>query len=173
MTASLFSKVFLANCLVIIGFNLLMLSPELKAFLLASDHRIVIGLVVYTFQFVMTGFMLRKHIYLLTDPFKGKFVPIGILIFLFVMALTAIFVNMLDKGASIDYEQDQWTRFGYIFLFNSLPGALMEEWLFRYFPVRLASTGKLKMPANMFFLVILLLFTLSHVPAYLFQYNNK
>ena len=48
----------------------------------------------------------------------------------------------------------------------------MEEWLFRYFPFRFVQSGSWKLPANAIFIIVLLLFTLIHIPAYLFQYHT-
>ncbi|TDE14675.1 CPBP family glutamic-type intramembrane protease [Dyadobacter psychrotolerans] len=171
MTVKLFLRVLLANCLIIICFNLLTLLPDFKSYALAPGHRILTGLCLYGFQFAMTWYLLKDQRNWLTFPFKAKFLIKGAIAFLIALSLTAVFVSMLDDRMETSDNTDQWLVFFQIFLLNSLPGALMEEWLFRCFPFRLAHTHSLKMPSNIFFLLMLLLFTLIHIPAYLFQYD--
>jgi len=173
MTVRLFLKVMLANCLVIICFNLLMLLPELKMYLLAPSRRILIGLCLYGFQFFMTANLLKTEKSWLTLPFKGKFIIQGIFAFAIVIILSIILVSFLDEDSQFKSDQGQWGSFLMIFVLNSLPGALMEEWLFRYFPVRFVQSESLKLPANVIYISILLLFTLIHIPAYLFQYDSN
>lgn len=64
------------------------------------------------------------------------------------------------------------TRYLTIFLLNSFPGALIEEYLFRYLPVRFAeSKGLSQAQTILLFLAVLLFFTATHIPAYLWQYK--
>lgn len=149
-----------------------MLLPELKVYLLDSQRRILTGLSLYIFQFMMTRFLLKQETAWLTDPFKSKAILKGIFAFTIVLLLTTAFVTILDSNRFIADNEGQWMSFLSLFLLNSLPGAIMEEWLFRYFPVRFVYSGSFKIPANVTFILMLLLFTLIHIPAYLFQYNT-
>lgn len=168
----MFTHILLANCLVILGFNLLMLLPELKVYLLDSNRRIITGLSLYTFQFIMTKALLKENVFWLTDPFKLKAVWRGIIAFVIVLLLSLGLVTMLDKNSFISIDQGDWINFSGVFLLNSLPGAAMEEWLFRYFPVRFVHSASFWIPANAILIFMLLLFTLIHIPAFVFQYNT-
>ena len=171
MTVRLFLRVLLANCLIIILFNLLMLLPEFKQFALAPAHRILTGICLYLFQFVLTWYLLKEQRYWLTEPFKGNIFLKGFTAFAGALLLTALFVHFLDPDRLFSIQDNNWQLYIQVFLLNSLPGALMEEWLFRYFPFRLALSQSLRLPSNVFFLLMLLLFTLIHIPSFIFQYD--
>ena len=174
MSVKLFTRILLANCLVIICFNLLMLLPELKVYLLNSSRRIVTGICLYAFQFIMTRYLLKQEVSWLIDPFKSKAILRGIIAFTTVILLTIAFVTILDTNSFVANNQDNWVSFFSLFLLNSLPGALMEEWLFRYFPVRFAYTGSFKIPANVIFILMLLLNQTRVILKFLelFTYDN-
>ena len=66
-----------------------------------------------------------------------------------------------------------FSRFLPIYLFNSIPGALIEEYLFRFLPVRFAeSQGFSRRKTVVLFLAVLMFFTVTHIPAYLWQYHS-
>ncbi len=53
-----------------------------------------------------------------------------------------------------------------------MPGALIEEFLFRYLPVRYAESKLLSRQRTwQLFLLVLVFFTATHIPAYLWQYR--
>lgn len=144
----------------------------------ASSSRwpfIGLGLIVYGAQISLIYWLMRR--YAPTDwldrPFRGWAWIWGTLIALLVW---------LIANAAIAYQLPVWklrlnslhsfTRFLSIFLLSSLPGALIEEYLFRYLPVRYAeSVGMSRQKTVGLFLMVLLFFTVTHIPAYLWQYK--
>jgi hypothetical protein len=171
MTTRKFTQILGANCLIIVTFNLLLLLPHLKSYLLSPGRRILVGIVLYSFQFLITRHLLRNQSGWLTQPSLYKSVLKGTAAFVAVMAVSTMLALFLDPASTLSTDTATLYRFLPLFLFNSIPGALMEEWLFRYFPVRFGQTYHFAFPQSYLYLFILILFPLLHIPAYLFQYE--
>lgn len=144
-----------------------------------SDNKwplIGLGLMVYSVQAVLIYFLVRKYAGLnwLRQPFKAQSwlrgLGIGLLVWVVANAFLALRLPETFQKISVARGFD---RFLPIFLLNSLPGALIEEYLFRYLPVRLAESCRLPRGRTLLlFVAVLLFFTATHIPAYLWQYHN-
>jgi len=135
-----------------------------------------LGLLVYSAQTMLVYYLVKKYAGLrwLRQPFNApswlRGLGIGVLVWL---VANAFLVWRLPEGLGQIGSARDFDRFLSVFLFNSLPGALIEEYLFRYLPVRFAESRRLSRGRMLLlFMAVLLFFTATHIPAYLWQYNN-
>jgi membrane protease YdiL (CAAX protease family) len=137
---------------------------------------ILLGLMVYSVQIGLIYYLIRKYAPTrwLFQPFRGKDwlwgIAIGLLVWLVANVTQAY---RLPDGFSKFASLRSFVRFLPIFLLNSIPGALIEEYLFRFLPVRFVESQELSRWQTMvLFLAVLIFFTAIHIPAYLWQYHN-
>lgn len=137
---------------------------------------ILLGLMVYSIQVGLIYFLVRKYAPTrwLFQPFRGKDWILGLVMALLVWLMAnAAQGYLLPGGFSKLNSTRSFTRFLPIFLFNSIPGALIEEYLFRFLPVRFAEIQDFsRRQTVMLFLLVLVFFTATHIPAYLWQYHS-
>lgn len=166
-----FGRILLINCLISISINGLFYWQTAKSLLAHRYVALLAGLVVYSVQIGVTYYLLDKQRSWLSAPFRGKAIWQGLGAQLIVQLLIiTLLVSLSSQAQAVDLTQ-QFASFLPVFLLNTLPGALLEEWLFRYLPFRFGkqSTGRYR-----FILVCLgalILFTVVHIPAYLLQYG--
>ncbi len=175
MTARIFLRVLLTNCFISMSVNMLFAIPAFKIFILGSDLKIGItfGLAIYGIQFLVTGYLLRDNVKWLAEPFRLAMLLRGFFAFLVVMALSTLLAKTLDPDhVAADYYPGIG-RFLVIFILNSIPGAFMEEWHFRFLPARFAKSNLSKHSSILLYGAIIILFPLVHIPAYLFQYGHN
>ncbi len=135
-----------------------------------------LGLLVYSVQALLIYYLVKKYADLswLRQPFKApswlRGLAVGLLVWL---AANAFLALRLPEGFQRIGAVRGFDRFLPVFLFNSLPGALIEEYLFRYLPVRFVENRQLSRGRTLLlFIMVLLFFTATHIPAYLWQYHN-
>lgn len=135
-----------------------------------------LGLLVYSAQAMLIYYLVKRYADLrwLLQPFKARSwlrgVAVGLLVWL---AANTFLALRLPEGFERIGAARGFDRFLPVFLFNSLPGALVEEYLFRYLPVRFAESRRLSRQRTLLlFMAVLLFFTATHIPAYLWQYHN-
>ncbi len=136
---------------------------------------ISLGLGIYTIQIGLIWFLVRKFLSArwLNQAIRAQDwywgVGIGFLIW---MVANGFLMNKLQEGNLRPNSQRSFLSFITIFLFNSFPGALIEEYLFRFLPVKYAEyKGLSRKQTVLLFLTVLIFFTATHIPAYLWQYN--
>ncbi len=137
---------------------------------------IVLGLMVYSIQIVLIYVLVRKYAPTrwLFQPFRGKewLWGVGMALLVWLMA-NAAKGYLLPGSLPQPNSMRSFTRFLPIFLFNSIPGALIEEYLFRFLPVRYADIRAFsRRQTVVLFLTVLVFFTATHIPAYLWQYHS-
>lgn len=88
-----------------------------------------------------------------------------------VQMLTSVLVYRFATHTNTLDRQEQVVAFLPIFFLNSLPGAFSEEWLFRYIPFRFGTSQTHRYRPILLCFGLLIVFTLMHIPAYLFQYG--
>ncbi|MPR33904.1 CPBP family intramembrane glutamic endopeptidase [Salmonirosea aquatica] len=137
---------------------------------------ILLGVMVYSIQIGLIYFLVRKYAppRWLIQPFRGKEWLLGVTIGLLVWLVANIAqAYRLPDGFSKLGSTRSFARFLPVFLLNSIPGAVIEEYLFRFLPVRFAeSQGLSRRRTIVLFLAVLVFFTATHIPAYLWQYHN-
>lgn len=135
----------------------------------------VLGLVVYTIQISLIIFLIRRFASTrwLRMPFGFKSVRMGIIVGLVLWLMASAYLYFQNPVAANQLNSTHsFTRFITTFLLNSIPGALIEEYLFRYLPVRFAESQRLSGRRTIqLFLLVLTFFTATHIPAYLWQYH--
>jgi len=131
---------------------------------------------VYSIQVGLIYYLIRKYAPArwLFQPFRRKDwlwgLAMGLLVWLVANVAQAY---QVPDGFSKVSSVRSFIRFLPIFLLNSIPGALIEEYLFRFLPVRFVeSQGLSRWRTMALFLGVLIFFTAIHIPAYLWQYHN-
>ena len=100
---------------------------------------IVLGMIVYSIQTVLIYYLVKQYAPTrwLFQPFRGRDWLWGLAMALLVwLAANAVQGYRLPDSFSRLNSTRSFTRFLPIFLFNSIPGALIEEYLFRFLPVQ-------------------------------------
>lgn len=170
--------ILLANGLFALLANLLFYFKIIERTQFATNKwpLIGLGLLVYSAQAMLIYYLVKKYADLswLRQPFKAQSwlrgLGIGLLVWL---AANAFLVLRLPEGFQRLGSGRELDRFLPIFLFNSLPGALIEEYLFRYLPIRFAESRRLSRGRTvLLYMAVLLFFTATHIPAYLWQYHT-
>lgn len=135
-----------------------------------------LGLMIYSVQAMLIYFLVKKYADLrwLIQAFKAQDWLRGLTIGLLVWGAANLFLALrLPEGFQRLGSTRGFERFLPIFILNSMPGALIEEYLFRYLPVRFAENRRLSRERTLLlFMAVLVFFTATHIPAYLWQYQN-
>lgn len=171
MTIPVFVKILFVNCFIVMFLNMMLAIPDFKSVILGPDVKIVMALGVYGLQLLVTYYILNENVSWLTEPLRWRMLLQGFIAFLIVMGLSTFMAKTLDPAHKVGDRHEIFGNFMTIFVLNSIPGALMEEWLFRYLPARFARINLSKITAVLLFIAIIIVFTLVHLPAYLFQYG--
>ncbi|HEV7349213.1 type II CAAX prenyl endopeptidase Rce1 family protein [Telluribacter sp.] len=169
--------ILLANGLFAALANLLFLINEIQHLWSVLWQSLLLGAIVYLFQISLTWYLVKKYA---SDDWLGRPFAASVwvtalgagvgtwLLFNGIYALRHSASHPASLLFSNSYES--LLRFLSVFLLNSLPGALIEEFLFRYLPVRYAESRSLSKPrAWLLYLGVLVLFVLVHIPAYLLR----
>jgi hypothetical protein len=177
MRASDLWLILIANGLFALVTNLLFLFDAIRPLKSSQNlwNPLLLGMGVYGIQLALIAYLVTRLIARswLIDALRVKDwywgLVVGLLIWVVANGVTAY---------RTPYEYLRlnpmrgFSRFVWIFLFSSLPGALIEEYLFRYLPVRYAEyRGLSRVKTIMLFLAVLVFFTATHIPAYLWQYK--
>jgi membrane protease YdiL (CAAX protease family) len=171
MTIYQFGRILIVNSLLIVAVNGLFYWQTVKGLLNQGITVILIGLALYTVQLITTYLLLGKQKMWLVLPFQGKRVLQALGATVIVQILTVCLITGLTNYTQITSLSNQALAFLPVFILNSLPGALMEEWLFRYLPFRFGQQSEKRYQPILFCLGVLVLFALIHIPAYLLQYE--
>ncbi len=165
-----FRRILLINCLLIITFNLLFYGQFFKELLI--QHQVdntSIGLAFYVIQIMTNYWLLGNQKAWLIQPFRGNNILQALGAILAVEVLNIVLISSFTVYSQVFVQTNHLPYFFSIFILKSLPGALLEEWLFRYLPLRFAKQSKQRYQAIFFCIGALILFTLIHIPAYLRQ----
>lgn len=170
-------RVLAANGLFALLTNLFFLFDKIKPLKSAYSlwTPLLLGMGIYGVQAGLIWYLVQKYLSSswLSQPFKAKnwYWGIGVGFVVWVIA-NGVLAYRLPEAYLRPNSTRSFSRFIFIFLFNSLPGAIIEEYLFRFLPVRFAESRKLSRGKTFaLFLAVLLFFTATHIPAYLWQYH--
>jgi membrane protease YdiL (CAAX protease family) len=166
-----FGRILLVNSLLITALNGLFYWQPAKILLDQRQAAILTGLAFYTIQLIAIYLLLEKQKLWLTQPFQGKRVLQALGAMVVVQGLTVCLIAGLTTHTQVASLSNRVISFLPVFVLNSLPGALVEEWLFRYLPFRFGQQSKKRYQSILFCLGALALFTFIHIPAYLLQYE--
>ncbi|NEU70418.1 CPBP family intramembrane glutamic endopeptidase [Spirosoma agri] len=173
MSAYQFSRILLINCLLIIAVNGLFYWQFVKTLVAQRQIAILFGLAIYFIQIIVTYLLAGDQKIWLTQPFKGKTILQGLGAIIVVEVLTTMLLSTFTTHAHIFSLTDRLPSFFLLFILNSLPGAILEEWIFRYLPLRFSQQFKKDHRTILLCIGSLILFTLIHIPAYIFQYEHS
>jgi predicted Abi (CAAX) family protease len=129
------------------------------------------SLAIYAVQIFTVYWLLGAHRAWLLSPFTGRALLHGLLGIIAVLGLTTGLLTFMSRSSPVTSPINLYFSYLPIFLINTLPGALLEEWIFRYLPLRFSLKKKRRDFAILTCGACLVLFTLYHIPAYLLFLN--
>ncbi|MEZ0607966.1 CPBP family intramembrane glutamic endopeptidase [Fibrella sp. WM1] len=171
MSTYKFGRILLVNSLLVMTLNGLFYWQSVKILLDQRQAAILIGLAFYAIQFVVTYLLLGSQKTWLIQPFQAKSILPALAAMVIVEVITVCLIAGLTTSHQTNFVPNQITSYLLVFVLNSLPGALLEEWLFRYLPFRFGQQATKRYQSLLYCLGALVLFTLIHIPAYFLQYN--
>ena len=141
---------------------------------LLDDWRAVVlsGMIVFALQALLIIRLVKPFLAQLlpTDIFKLQLFIRALFTGLIIWVLTQVWIRY-TTGSEITFpEQKRVTVYFLIFVFNSIPAAFLEEILFRHLPLRYGESKHFS-PQQITILAVAigLIFSISHVSAYLFR----
>jgi membrane protease YdiL (CAAX protease family) len=169
--------ILLANGLFALLANLLFLIDDVHAIQSSAGlwPPVLLGLGVYTIQIILIYYLVRHFVPASwrTRLFKVSewYWALGIGSSIWLLANIALAYRLHPDQLRFNSTRSL-THYLTIFLLNSFPGAMIEEFLFRYLPVLFAENKGLSQAKTiLLFFAVLLFFTATHIPAYLWQYE--
>jgi hypothetical protein len=172
MSIHQYRRILLVNGLLIVFFNGLFAWPSVKALAAQPQLAVLIGMAFYLVQLLTTRWLLGDQKAWLIQPISGKRIGQALGAMIVVELLATALIVTLTAPAPAATLTNHWPGFLAVFMLNSLPGALSEEWLFRYLPLRFSRPSKRNYQTIISCIGALVLFTLVHTPAYLLQYDR-
>ena len=123
---------------------------------------ILLSMLVYGTQLFLIYYLVRRYapVRWLYQPWRWQDWTLGLAVGLLVWLIAnAAMAYRLPDGFASPAPSRSFARFWPIFLFNSIPGALIEEYLFRFIPVRFAESQGLSrwQMMGLFFAVLVFL----------------
>ncbi|ADB38855.1 CPBP family intramembrane glutamic endopeptidase [Spirosoma linguale] len=168
-----FGRIFLINSLLILTVNGLFYWQPFKALLAQRPVAISLGLALYVIQTLVTYRLAGRQKGWLIQPFQGRRLLQGFGAILLIEVMTIALISIFTTHSQGNALPSRLPDYLLVFIFNSLPGALLEEWLFRYLPLRFAQQSNQRFKSILLCLRVLIFFTLCHVPAYLLQHERS
>lgn len=164
--------ILLVNSVFANAVNLLFLAKWTQTIWQDWHHAIVLGLVVYGVQSAM--------LYRLCEPFRNLLPFRQVISFrsLAVGLAVAVGIWLVAQGAAVGLNQSPVTapsneklfRFLVVFVFNTVIGAFLEEFVFRFLPVEYGRQAGLGKPQFVLLLLgVTAWFAVTHLSAYLFR----
>lgn len=166
------AKIILVCCLLANTISLIFITEWAQNILRNWPQAIVLGIIVFAFQsFILAG-LLKPYFKQIScrNLFDGKKLLMALIMGGVVWILTQVWVHYAT-GLSINYpSSSRVKKYLFIFLLNSIPAALIEEFIFRFLPIHYAE--KKGIPRQQLIglaIGVAIIFSLSHVSAYLFR----
>ncbi|MEO6686569.1 MAG: CPBP family intramembrane glutamic endopeptidase [Dyadobacter sp.] len=166
------AKIILICCLLANTISLIFITEWAQNILIHWPQAIVLGIIIFAFQSLILAGLIKPYFkdISVSRLFSRKQLLVGLVAGFAVWILTQIWVHYAT-GLSIDYLTSSRVRkYLFIFLLNSVPAALIEEFIFRFLPVYYAEKKGISRQQLIILAVgVALIFSLSHVSAYIFR----
>ena len=135
-----------------------------------------VGFVALVLQLLLIGYLVRPYLpqlrlrSTLALPKLAQALGVGLVVWGLTQASA-----FLGAGTSIKYPTEaRLLKFGLIFLFNTFPNALVEEFTYRHLPVRYGESHGLSTRQILLLGVgVTFLFSITHISAYLFRDHTE
>ncbi|WP_461137071.1 CPBP family intramembrane glutamic endopeptidase [Spirosoma lituiforme] len=170
MSFKQFSKILFINIFIIIIINMFFYFDFVKSLFKDYKISISISLIFLAFQIIINIYLLKDYKLWLTKSLNKKNVFQGVVVIIIVQFFIISQVLFFSNSLSVR-NFDIKLSFFFIFIFNSLPNAIFEEWLFRYLPYRYSKQFLSQSVSLRIGILSLLIFTIVHIPSYIFQYE--
>lgn len=169
VNAGLLFRVGLMTIMIGFSFNLVLFATDAEKSLQDTGMKPIVNFLVYGITFVLIWYFLEGVRKFLKIQFERKKI-VGALAGIILMQVIAAGFSWFGRLEPAPTE----VPYGYpvvgFFLISTLPGAFLEEWVFRYLVVQYARPLKKIKRYEVYFLSVVI-FTSIHVPAYFVQYH--
>lgn len=129
-----------------------------------SGNVIISGLVFCIAEILIIRKFLGNQYKLLWSPFGARRIWHALLAFLLVLVITTLSVEKLDQHKILEGMEDLPVYLLAFFL-NLVPNALIEEWIFRFFPT-VINKNNTKLRTVLFYGGVTVVFMLLHLPKF-------
>ncbi|MBE9466442.1 type II CAAX prenyl endopeptidase Rce1 family protein [Dyadobacter subterraneus] len=166
------AKIILVCCLLANTISLIFITEWAQNILKNWPQAIVLGIIIFTFQAIILAGFVKPYFNEISFStlFDGKKLLVALFMGFVVWTLAQIWVHYAT-GIPIHYPSSpRVKKYLFIFLLNSIPAALIEEFIFRFLPVQYAE--KKEIPRQQLIglaIGVAVVFSLSHVSAYVFR----
>lgn len=166
------AKIILVCCLLANTISLIFITEWAQNILRNWPQAIVLGIIVFAFQSLVLAGLLEPYFkeILFRTLFNWKKLLVGLFMGFLVWTLAQIWVHY-TTGLPVDFPSSSRVRkYLFIFLLNSIPAALIEEFIFRFLPVHYAEKKGIPRQQLIGLAVgVAIIFSLSHISAYVFR----
>lgn len=165
-------RIILICCLLANTISLIFITEWAQNILRNWPQAIVLGIIVFVFQSIILAGLVKPYFTEISgrNLFDRKKFLVALIMGFVVWTFAQIWIHYAT-GLPIDLPSSRRVRkYLFIFLLNSIPAALIEEFIFRFLPVQYA--GKKGIPRQQLIglaIGVAIIFSLSHVSAYVFR----
>lgn len=166
------AKIILVCCLLANTISLIFITEWAQNILKYWPQAIVLGIIIFAFQSLILAGLIKPYFEEISfrKLFNARKLLIALIMGFVVWTLAQIWVHYTTR-LPIDFPSSQRVKkYLLIFLLNSIPAALIEEFIFRFLPVHYAE--KKGIPRQQLIglaICVAIVFSLSHISAYVFR----
>ncbi|GLU50605.1 CPBP family intramembrane glutamic endopeptidase [Dyadobacter frigoris] len=166
------AKIILVCCLLANTISLIFITDWAQNILENWQQAIVLGVFIFSIESLILARLLKPYYKELSlgELFSRKKLVIAIIMGFVVWMLAQIWIYYGSQIPAHFPSSSRITKYFLIFLFNSIPAALIEEFIFRFLPLHFAEQKEI--PRQQLIglaVVVAIIFSLSHVSAYIFR----
>lgn len=165
-------RIILICCLIANTIGLIFITEWVQKIFINWQHAILLGLVIMLVECLIVYSLLRPFSKEISyrDLFSFRKLLSAVVMGFVVWTLLQIWVYR-TFGTAIEFpDRSRLTRYSLVFLFNTFPNALIEEFIFRFLPIRYAENKALSKQLLIGTgLLASVIFSLSHVSVYVLR----
>ncbi|MCF2446275.1 CPBP family intramembrane metalloprotease [Dyadobacter sp. CY345] len=170
------ARIILTCCLYANTIGLIFITEWVQKVFINWQQAILLGLVIIVMECLLFARLLKPF----SATFSyGKLFAARKLLSAILMAFTVWILLQLwthhTFGTEIEFpDRSKVIKYGLVFLFNSFPNALIEEFIFRFLPARYAENkGLSRQQLIGLGIIVSIIFSLSHVSVYLLRDHTE
>jgi membrane protease YdiL (CAAX protease family) len=166
------ARIILVCCLLANTISLIFITEWAQKVLGNWQQAIVSGIFIFSIESLILALLLKPyyHEFSLSDLFNRKKLITAIIIGLTVWTLAQVWIYY-GTGIPVRFPSSaRVTKYFAIFLMNSIPAAMIEEFIFRFLPIHYAEQKGIPRQQLIGLAIgVAVIFSLSHVSAYIFR----
>ena len=166
------ARIILVCCILANTISLIFITEWAQKVLENWRQAIILGIFIFSIESLILALLLKPYYkaFSFRDLFGRKQLVTALIMGLTVWLLVHIWIYY-STGIPVHYPSSlSVTKYLTIFFLNSIPAALIEEFIFRFLPMHYAEKKAVSRPQLIgLTIIIAFIFSLSHVSAYIFR----